>query len=233
LNNTKNILAIIPARGGSKRVPQKNVKLLGGKPLIAWAIEEAKKSLIINKIIVSSDCENILEVSKRYGADTVLRPSEISQDHSSSIDAIRHVLGVLREGRYSPDIIVILQATTPFRDSEDIRLAIYKFIDSNRSSLVAMKEFNPYWAFKEDNDNMTPMFEQFIKTRSQDLPKALISNGAMYITTPEDLEKNNGFFARDTVPFLMADSKSIDIDTELDFSFAEFLLLEKRVRYEV
>lgn len=229
MNNSKKILAIIPARGGSKRVPKKNVKLLGGKPLIAWAIDEAKKSQTIDKIIVSSDCLDILEVSKKYGADTVMRPIEISQDHSSSIDAVRHVLSVLRKDNFSPDIIVILQPTTPFRDSEDIRLAILKFMESGRSSLVAMKEFKPYWAFKEgeDKEYIVPMFEKFIKTRSQDLPKALISNGAMYITTPEDLEKNNGFFSSDTIPFIMPDIKSIDIDTELDFSFAEFLLQNK------
>lgn len=236
-----NIIAIIPARGGSKGVPKKNIRNLAGKPLIYYTIKSANESKFINKVIVSSDDEEILDKSKEYGSTIIKRPKSISDDYSPTIDTILHVLEELKKDdehykdnakinkKDEVDIVVLLQATSPFRTSEDIDEAIEKFLSKQDefNSLISVSKFEepPYWALEINKDELTPIFgEKYLKMRRQDLKSAYIPNGAIFISTPKYLFKNKGFHGDKVMAYLMDGEKSIDIDTEFDFKIAEFLI---------
>lgn len=229
-NNPK-ILAIIPARGGSKGVPRKNIRLLGGKPLIAWTIESAKKSKYLDRIIVSTEDKEIAEISKRYGAEVIERPEELAKDDASSLSVLTHVVDFLEKNEnYKPDIIVVLQPTSPMRKEQDIDNAIEKLIQTNCDSVVSICEFehSPYWAYKLNEDKIEYLIKSKYNTvRRQDLPKIYRPNGAVYVTRRKILMGENKVLGKDTRATIMPLERSVDIDTELDFKFAEFLMNEK------
>ena len=221
------ILAVIPARGGSKGVPRKNIRLLNGKPLIAYTIEEAKKSRYISRIIVSTEDDEIAKVSNKYGAEVIRRPMELAKDDTPTIDVVLHVLDNLKNRNIEPDIVVLLQPTSPLRTSQDIDNAIKLFMEHDCDSVVSVCEVqhSPYWSFKIENGYLKPIFgESYLKKRRQELPKAYIPNGAIYITTPDILRKYRSFYCKKTLPYIMPPEKSIDIDSELDFLLAELLM---------
>jgi CMP-N-acetylneuraminic acid synthetase len=144
-----NVIAIIPARGGSKGIPRKNIRLLAGKPLIAYTIEAAFTSKM-DKVIVSTEDEEIAEISKKYGAEVIERPKGLAKDETPTIDVIFHVLEILKAKNYNPDIVVLLQPTSPLRNAEDIYNAIKLFLDSDCESVVSVCEVEhpPYWSFE-------------------------------------------------------------------------------------
>lgn len=220
------ILAIIPARGGSKGVPRKNIRLLAGKPLIAYTIDTASKSEYINSVVVSTENEEISEVSKKYGAEVIERPKELAQDESPAIDAIKHVIQTLREkDNYHPDIIVLLQPTTPLRIVPDINNAVELFLNNDCESVVSVCKANPYWCLTFKDKYLEPVhgWDYFYKRR-QDLPNSYSLNGAIYITLTENLDKYNSFFNKKTISYIMPIERSVDIDNEVDFKLAEFFL---------
>lgn len=224
-----NVLAIIPARGGSKGVKKKNIRLLKGKPLIAWTIEAALKSNYINNVIVSTDCKEIAGVGRVYGSKIIMRPDSLSTDEASTVDVIYHVLECLGKEN-KPDLIVLLQCTSPFRSREIIDKAIEIYINNREKyeSLISVcEEQKPVqWMIKVENEKITPFFDYDKNklTRRQDFNKLYRYNGAIYISSPENFEKNNGFLSSSTMAYIMDFKSSIDIDTEMDFSFAEFLI---------
>ena len=221
------ILAIIPARGGSKGLPRKNIRLLNGKPLIAYTIEEAKKSKYISRVIVSTEDDEIAKVSNKYGAEIIKRPLELAKDDTPTVDVVLHVLDVLKVQSVKPDIVVLLQPTSPLRTSQDIDNAIKLFIENNCESVVSACEIehSPYWSFKIEDGYLKPVFgESYLKKRRQELPKVYMPNGAIYITTPDILRKYRSFYCKKTLPYIMPPEKSIDIDNELDFLLAELLV---------
>ena len=226
------IIAFIPARGGSKGIPRKNIKLLLNKPLITYSLEYAKKSKYINKVVVSTEDKEIAEISKEYGAETIKRPEELAKDDSPTIDAIFHTLTVLKEQNYNPDIIALLQLTSPLRTAKDIDNAIELFLNEDCESVVSVcaVEHSPYWSFKIELKYLKPVFEEkYLKMRRQDLPKIYVPNGAIYIATPENLRKYNSFYCSRTFPYIMPPERSVDIDNEIDFMLAELVMR----RYEV
>jgi len=228
-------LTVIPARGGSKGIPRKNIRLLNGKPLIAYSIEAAFKSRRANRVIVSTEDQEIAEISKRYGAEVIDRPKELARDDSPTIDAVLHALGLLEEGGYMPDVVVLLQPTSPLRNAEDIDNAIELFLSRECDSVVSVCEFkhSPYWSFKIENGYLKPIFgENYIKMRRQDLPKAYIPNGAIYVSTPETLRKYKSFYCPKTVPYIMPLERSIDIDNEIDFILAELIMKKYKLGQE-
>jgi len=218
------ILAIIPARGGSKGIPRKNIKELTGKPLIVYSIEAALKSKYINKIVVSTEDEEIAEISKKYGAEVIKRPRELAKDSSSIIDVLKHVLEKLREKEnYNPDIIVLLQPTSPLRTVKTIDSAILIFRD----------KFEYY-------DSLIPLYliegkigiimrERYIPnyilgSRRQDIEPIYRECGTIFIFKP-DLIKNGEMFGEKILPFVIKKYKeSIDIDTTDDLKIAEFFM---------
>jgi len=214
---TKKILAIIPARGGSKGLPRKNILDLAGKPLIAWTIEASLKSRYINKTIVSSDDEEILAISKKYGADIIRRPDEFSTDLASSEVVVKHAIESVNE---KFDYIVLLQPTSPLRSFEDIDNAFEFLFKKNATALISVKEYNNkiLKAFKEKGNGFIEGISnnQYPFTRRQDLPKVYMSNGAIYIIQVIEFNKSNSFFTDKTISYIMKDIKSLDIDNMED-----------------
>ena len=229
--NGKTVFAIIPARGGSKGIPRKNIKPLGGKPLIAWTIEEVKKSKYIDRIIVSTDSQEIANVSIKYDAEApFIRPKELAADETPSSDVVLHAIDWLdRNQNQKFEILILLQPTSPFRNSSQIDAALEEFIsNANNKCLVSVKEVeeSPYWMKIIDDDNFLKNFtlQQNKFTRRQDLPKVFILNGAIYIMRTTDFISYESFDVDNTIPFVMDKKTSIDIDNEEDFVLAEIIL---------
>ena len=221
------ILALISARGGSKGIPRKNIRLLAGKPLIAYSIEAALKSNYISKTIVSTEDGEIAEIAMGYGAEIIKRPEELAKDESPTIDAIFHALEVLKAENYNPDIIVLLQPTSPLRNVQDIENVIELFLKNNRESVVSVceVEHSPYWSFKIEEGYLKSLFgDKYLRMRRQDLEKAYMPNGAIYSSTPQALYKHKSFYCNNTIPYIMPTRRSIDIDGEIDFMLAELLI---------
>lgn len=223
-----NLLAIIPARGGSKGVPRKNVRRLLGKPLLAYSIEAAVGSTYIDKIVVSTDDAEIAEISKNFNVDVIRRPKELAMDDSPTIDTVMHVLNSL-EKRFKIDIVVLLQPTSPVRTSNDIDQAIELFIENIEScdSLVSVKEFepSPFLSMKIDKGHLKPYFDdKYFRRRRQELPPLFVPNGSIYISTKEKLFENKTFYGKKILPYVMSSKKSVDIDSDLDFVLTEIIL---------
>ena len=224
-----NIISIIPARGGSKGIPRKNIKLLNGKPLISYSIDASNSCSLIDDTYVSTEDGEISEISKGNNAEVIERPDELASDDSSSIDVILHVLDYLENRGELPGLFVLLQPTSPLRTSEDIEASINLFLESDCDSLVSVCEldhrsllnFSLEEGFLVQNNN-----ESLFNSRRQDIPTHYSLNGAIYITTPEFIRKNKSFYSDKTIPHVMSKEKSIDIDTSFDFKLAEFLLNE-------
>ena len=229
IKNNQKILAIIPARGGSKGIPRKNIRLLAGKPLIAYSIETALKSKYIDRVVVSTEDEEIAEISREWSAEVIKRPKELARDDTPTTDVIIHVLDSLRkEEKYIPDVVALLQPTSPLRTNKDIDDSIEFFLNcQNCLSLISVTEFDhsPFWAMKVENNFLKPIFsEKYFRMRRQELPKAYRPNGAIFIAPPKVLYKYRTFYTPKTLAYVMPPEKSIDIDTEFDFLLAEFLI---------
>lgn len=227
----KKIIGIIPARGGSKGLPKKNILPLAGKPLIGWAIEEAKKSRFIDYLILSSEDKEIIDIAKSFGCSVpFLRPAELSKDDTHAIAPVLHALKMLTE-RY--DYIVLLQPTSPLRKVSDIDGCVEFCINQNAKSCISVVEptKNPYWMFSLGSDNrLSPLIPQKKRPdRRQDLPKIYVPNGAIYVAEIEWLFKNNSFITNETIAYIMPQERSIDIDNIIDFKMAEILLKENIV----
>ena len=225
----KKILAIIPARAGSKRLPNKNILNLAGKPLIAWSIEEAKKSKYTDKVVVSTDSKQIAEISRQYGAEIpFLRPAELAQDTTSSIDVIKYCLENLDENF---DYLILLQPTSPLRTAKDIDKAI-EMLDNNTLAVVSVceTEHSPLWSNTLPDDlSMKNFLRPEIKNkRSQDLPKYYRLNGAIFLAEIKYFYQHNGFYGDKTKALIMSKEHSIDIDTEFDFLICSYILKQNR-----
>ena len=221
----RTFLAIIPARGGSKRLPQKNILDLCGKPLIAWTIEASLKSKFITKTIVTSDDEEILRISKEFGAETIKRPKELASDTSTTFDTIKHVIQNIK----NYDYIVLLQPTSPLRTSNHIDEAINLLEVKNADAIISVcqMEHNPLWSNTLNKDQNMKNFlkDEVINKRSQDLETYYRLNGAIYICDTKKLLENNSFFLNENIyAYLMDKNKSIDIDEDIDFITAEVLI---------
>jgi CMP-N-acetylneuraminic acid synthetase len=226
----KKILAIIPARGGSKGIPRKNIKLLSGKPLMTYTIEVALKSKYLDRVIVSTDDKEIAKISKKYGAEVIKRPKILAIDRAKTIDVIFHLLSVLKKEKYDPDVIVLLQPTSPLRIVKDIDNAIELFLKNKCESIISICEsgHSPYWSFKIKSGYLTPILgRKYFKQRRQGLSKSYIPNGAIYISTPKNLFKYKSFYTNKILPYIMPLERSIDIDNETDFKLAELILKKK------
>lgn len=225
------IFAIIPARGGSKGIAGKNIKPLNRKPLICHTIEESLSSIYLNEVFVSTDDSIIAKTSKKCGAKIIDRPAELAEDESPTIDAIFHAIDTIKNthGKY---IIILLQPTSPLRTTVDINNAFDIFMKTDCDSVISMckVEHSPYWCFKYEGNKFKPLFgDECFEMRRQELPDVYRPNGAIYITTIENLYKNNGFYCDKIVPYIMPPERSIDIDEEIDFKLAELLIQENTI----
>ena len=225
----KKILAIIPARGGSKGVPRKNIKMLAGKPLIAWSIEEAKKSKYIDMCVVSTEDEEIKAVAETWGGNVpFIRPMELAQDDTPGIDPVLHAI------KMTPgyDFVVLLQVTSPLRTVEDIDGAIAYCLDNGCESCVGVTEaeHSPYWMYQMDEQKHLQPILKIEKEKSyqrQKLPKVYQLNGAVYIANVDFVQRQRGFIGEDTLGYVMPQERSYDIDSMLDFEIVETIMKPK------
>ena len=227
--NGKSVLAIIPARGGSKGIPRKNIKLLAGKPLISWTIKEAKKSIYIDKLIITTDSEEIAKIGKVEGADSpFLRPAELSRDNSTGTNVILHTLKWFDKKDVAYDYFIYIQPTSPFRNVIHIDEALNLIVSNDKSdSLVSVSipSKHPYWMKKINKNGFLEDFTETDKlyNNRQELPDIFAVNGAIYISKWEIFIKEHSFFNRKCLPFIMDSHSSIDLDTMDDWKYAEYL----------
>jgi CMP-N,N'-diacetyllegionaminic acid synthase len=216
------VVAIIPARGGSKGLIGKNIKTLCGKPLILWTLEAALDSKFIDDIIVSTDDINIRDIVNKVSfICPSLRPPSLALDTTTSFDVIKYEL--LNKSEY--DVICMLQPTSPIRNSHDIDKAFELFYNYNASSCVSVYKIDdvPYWTFKINSSGLLdPLFSKnYFSKRRQDLDDVYALNGAIYISNFKDYFVNKGFISNKTIPYCMSVERSVDIDTLKDFEEAE------------
>ena len=226
-----NVIAVIPARGGSKRLPGKNIKNLMGKPLISWSIDAALESNVFSSIIVSTDDEEIAKIASRSGASVPgMRPAGLASDTATSVSVALHVIDEYeKEHRKAVSGLVLLQPTSPFRSVSSIRkgVQLMKEFGFDRPVVgVKPADSHPAWCFFEEKDVINPVLGwDALKKRAQDLCPAWALNGAFYGISPALLRASNSFITPDTV-FLKMDGlkESVDIDTEYDWRLAEFMI---------
>lgn len=229
---TKKVLGIIPARGNSKAVHRKNMKLLGTKPLIVWTIEKAQKSKLLNRLVLSTDSEEIAEIGKKYDVEVpFLRPAELAEDSTPTTEVIKHCLVYLRKTEnYMPDVVVILQPTTPFRRTQDIDKAISLYLRHDVSAVVSVSKvpahYSPEWQLVINSNGMLTTLEEkelsTLKPNRQLLRDTYYRNGEIYVTNPENPVLKNTIYGN-TVLALITENK-VNIDTARDFQYAEFLV---------
>jgi len=221
------ILALILARGGSKRLPGKNIRQLGGSPLIGWSINIGKSIPEVCDILVSTDDPKIQRVAKELGAYTPwLRPKELSTDNTSSVDAALHALDWYESIHGIVDGLLLLQPTSPFRKIEKIQEGIVLFSTQNCNSVLGVSptHAHPKWTFTIENNILSPLLSDHgLNTRSQDLESAYVINGSFYLISPSALRQEKSFFIDGALPLVINSSiESLDIDTEQDWEYAEY-----------
>ncbi|MCM1992637.1 cytidylyltransferase domain-containing protein [Oceanirhabdus seepicola] len=228
----KKILAVIPARGGSKGIKNKNIIKLQGKHLIGYTIDVCAESSYIDEYIVSTDSENIKEVSELYGAKVpFLRPENLADDRAKSIDVVLHAVGEMekRVGKY--EIVILLQPTSPLRTAEDLDKAILDFLKSGAESLVSVceSEKSPIIMREIKEGRLTEIVNfRGNNTRRQELPTYYVFNGAIYINAVNMIKEKRCFVDEDTIPFIMDKSHSVDIDDEKDLIIAGYYLNRRK-----
>ncbi len=227
------VLCTICARGGSKGVKNKNIKLINGKPLIAYTIEQAKKSNLFKHIVISTDSDDIANISKKYGAEVFFkRDEDMAGDTAGKLDVIRDAF-VQSEKHYNCkfDYLIDLDATAPLRDIDDIINSFQQFIDNNNDNLITAmpSRRSPYFNLIEIDNNGKVSLSKTLDDkvlRRQDAPKSYDMNASIYIWKRDVILNEKSLFLKKTGLYVMPENRSIDIDTELDYKFVEFLMKE-------
>lgn len=227
--NKRTILALIPARAGSKGLPGKNKKLFCGRPLIWWSIEAAKKSKYTDKIIISTDDADIEKIAEECVSDSLFkRAAKLATDTATAIDVILDVREALIARNEKYDIIVYLQPTSPLRTAEDIDKGIEFFFNSKSDSVVGVcKSAKPKYfigTLPADNNMSSFITTENANKNRQQYEDFFQINGALYISTLDRIYNEKSWYGNNTLAYIMPESRSVDIDTELDFSIAEFML---------
>ena len=228
------ILGIIPARGGSKRVPKKNIRPLLGKPLIAYTIEVALRARCIDRLIVSTDDDEIAHIAQKYGAEVpFMRPSELAQDDTPDQPVFRHALDWLKEHEgYAPDLVLNLRPTTPFKTPEIIEEVVRRMVDTNADVVRTMSRvdgvYHPYWMYRLSDEGRARPFVNGIKVadyyQSQLLPPVYRINGLVDAIKPRAIYEDSFLDTSNMVAVIVSDEVSIDADTEIDLKLCEVLL---------
>ena len=234
MNAEQKFLGLVTARGGSKSVPRKNLSDVGGKPLIAWTIEAALQSQSLDRVVVSTEDEEIAEVSRHWGADVpFMRPPELAQDETAHISVVLHALQWLESHEDErPDYVVLLQPTSPLRVAEDIDDAMRLALDKNAHSVIGVCETHshPYLTKRITEDGT---LEDFIPggpkqgssaIRRQALPAAYVVNGAIFLNRHDVLKTTNNFVPPGSMPYIMPQERSLEIDSPWDLQAARLIL---------
>ncbi|MBI4982283.1 MAG: acylneuraminate cytidylyltransferase family protein [Candidatus Omnitrophica bacterium] len=224
----KKILALIPARGGSKRLPGKNIKPICGKPLIAWSIEQALKSELIDKVVVSTDDKNIADVSRRFGANVpFLRPEELSTDTATSVDVALHAYEFMSKQGENFEYIALLEPTSPLRKNGDIDQGIRNLLDQKHydclvsAGLIHLE--HPDMAQRIENNLLVPYLPRTVLLEKSG-EKAYFPYGVIYLIKASYLYKERTFFQKESIPLLIERWQGFEVDDELDFFIIEHLM---------
>lgn len=222
------ICVLIPARGGSKGIPNKNLKSFCGKPLIAWTIEQALSSEIVEKVYVSTDSPEIAKIAREFGAEVpFLRPADISTDESSTEEAIEHFYNwtLIKDLKF--DVLILLQATSPIRYPGSISAAVEKYQDSKFDSLVGVCERHFFTWYYSHNGDAKSSYDIFNRPRRQDIEgidKTFTENGSIYVFSVNGFAKNKNRLFGKIGLFEMSEAESYEIDSNFDFEFCEYLM---------
>jgi len=224
------ILALVTARGGSKRVPGKNVRILAGKPLISWSIEAAQGIADICDVLVSTDALAIADAARSAGAFVPwLRPPVLATDEAPSVDVCLHALDWYEREKGGVDGLLLLQPTSPFRSRASVLKGIEAFRTSEFRPVIGVSRAlsHPMWCFSLQAEAMRPFVDGGgLQSRSQDLPPAYVINGGFYLVAPEHLRKHRSLYSVDMAPLVMdGPGENIDIDTEWDWRLAEAMVM--------
>ena len=220
----KRILAVIPARGGSVGVPGKNIRELNGKPLLAYSVAQAAEVSEIDRLVVSTDSNEISKISKAIGASVIDRPKPLATSEATTESALLHALGVLEEQEEHFDYIIVLEPTSPFRSAATIRNAIRKIVDAGAPSLLAVKETRNVIGQIENG-----FFEPFVSgeaRRRQDRKPKYVESSTVYICAVDHLKKTGSLVSDQWLAFIVPEKEAIDINTPLDFLYAELVASE-------
>ena len=231
---SKKILGIIPARGGSKGIPKKNIKLLNGNPLIWYTHQSVINSKFLTRTIVSTDDSEIKSVCLQFGMDIPFeRPKSLAKDNSPTIDVVIHALEYMKSIGETYDVVCLLQPTSPIREDNLIDTAISQFCNSNADSLISVKKvphnYNPHWVFKEDSDGFLKIAtgDQIMISRRQILPSAFVRDGAIYLTKTNVIFEQKSLFGR-KISYLYNRNREIyNIDTAEDWKKVETKMKEE------
>jgi N-acylneuraminate cytidylyltransferase len=222
----KRLLGLVPARGGSTGIPRKNIRLLGGKPLVAWSIDAARRSRYLDRVVVSTDDEEIAACARNCGAETpFIRPTGLATDAAQGVDVVLHALDQLLD----MDAVVLLQPTSPFRSVDDIDRAVEQW-NMNGTTVVSVTEspVSPYLAYRIADGGLVPVLKEHAgEGNRQQLPKTYTLNGAVYVAGRSALIADRAFITTTTRAYIMPAERSVDIDRESDWQYAEFLLRDR------
>jgi CMP-N,N'-diacetyllegionaminic acid synthase len=216
----RRVLALIPARGGSKGIPGKNIRVVGGKPLLAYTAEAALAARCVDRVVVSTDDEAIADAARAAGCDVpFMRPAELASDTAGSVDVALHALSQLP----GYDVLVLLQPTSPLRTADDVDAACALLANGAASCVsVCAVEEHPWWMYRIDGGRLLPLMPDAKRaTRRQDLPAVYSLNGAIYAIDAKRLSEQRGFVGEDTAAYVMPAERSLDIDTPLQLAAFE------------
>lgn len=220
-----NILAVIPARAGSKGIPGKNIKPLAGKPLLAHTIEQAAQAQSVTRIVVSTDGEQIAGVARQYGAEVIARPGAISGDEATSESALVHALDTLEaEEGYKPDLVVFLQCTAPIRQPDDIDRAVDALIEQNADSLLSVVRSHSFLWKIVDGEVRSVNYDYRQRPRRQDRAPEYVENGSIYVFKPWVLRSHANRLGGKIALYEMSPWSMTDIDEPHDFALCEWIL---------
>jgi CMP-N-acetylneuraminic acid synthetase len=219
------VLGLIPAKRCSTRLPEKNIRVLAGKPLLGWTVDAAKASGVMDRLVVSTEDEYVAKVARDCGAEVpFMRPAELARDPAGVVQVALHALQAMRELGAEFKTLIILLPTSPFRNGDDIRDALKLFRDKKGKFLMSVGPYPhpPFAAMDLREDGLLqPFFPQYITKKSQEMPKAWRANGALHILDVATFEREKSYYAQPLIGFPMTREKSADIDSAEDWSDAE------------
>lgn len=224
MNKLTKIITIIPARGGSKGIPQKNIRFLCDKPLIAHSILNSQQSRFVDQTFVSTDDDQIASISKEYGAEIIQRPKEFASDTASSESALLHALTEIEKMGIQPDLIIFLQCTSPLRRNNDIDKAINQLKEENADSLLSVSPTHRFLWHKLEGVSVPINYDYRNRKRRQDMNPQYMENGSIYIFKPWVLKELNNRLGGKISLFVMEEEQSHEIDSLQDFEYIEFLM---------
>jgi CMP-N-acetylneuraminic acid synthetase len=225
--NPSGVLALIPARGGSRGIPDKNIRLLAGRTLLDYAADAARSSKVVDRIVLTTDSERIAVEGRRLGIDVpFLRPSELARDDTPMLPVIEHAVDALEQQGWNPDVIVLLQPTSPFRRPGHIRAAVEQLRETNADSVVSVVELpmhmSPDYVMRIDEGRLVPFLPAGAAvTRRQDARRAVLRDGTVYAFWRRTLRETRTIYGRDCRPMIVSAHESITIDTPEDWIEAE------------